>query len=201
MLKYNLLKSETNSPNLALLVHGRLGNLSVMSIFKNSIPKDWNILFVEAPYEDEESHKGYSWWIKDSEDKEKQKRFSLNELIETLFYVEESNSLNLSNRVAIGFSQGGAILSLLVQEKPELFSKLALLSSFALNNSDCNPDLSKLEVLVSHGSEDQIITLTQNRNSQKVLIDLGASIQEVLDDTGHKLGRNGMKKLKEWVKE
>jgi predicted esterase len=200
MLNYNLIQSNSNV--LAVLIHGRAGNISVMSIFKNSIPKDWNILFIEAPLEDPIG--GFSWWIKDAEIKspeikEDQIGNSLQKLEETLLHVENNLPNIISKRVGLGFSQGGAILSLLVQKRPRLFSKIALLSSFALNFPTNSESLSSLSVLVSHGEKDEVVTLEQNRESIKNLRDKGARIEEVLDHTGHKLGKNGMKRLKNWI--
>lgn len=199
MLNYNLIQG--NSSVLAVLIHGRAGNISVMSIFKNSIPKDWNILFIEAPYTDPIG--GFSWWIKDSDPKNKDEQInnSLKELQETLVFAEDQLSSLIAKRIGLGFSQGGAILSLLVQKNPKTFSKIALLSSFALKFEPSSNILNSLQVLVSHGEKDEVVSLKQNRESVKNLSNKGAQIEEVLDDTGHKLGKNGMKRLKSWIVE
>lgn len=203
MLKYNFVKQGAENSPLVILVHGRAGNISVMSIFKNTIPKNWNLLFLEAPYVDPEEG-GFSWWIKGLQNRKQQILDSVSLIKKVIDHVKETNSLNPKNIIGIGFSQGGAILSRVVYSNPKLLSKLALLSSFALsNNSDldsvkeCN--LENLEVYVAHGIKDDVVTFDYNQQSILHLKKLGAKIKVVTDETGHKLGRNGMKALKSFL--
>jgi hypothetical protein len=59
--------SEKADSPLAILVHGRAGNIEVMSLFKNSIPENWHLIYVQAPIEDPIG--GFSWWLVDDQNR------------------------------------------------------------------------------------------------------------------------------------
>lgn len=198
MLNYNVVKQGSKTSPLALLVHGRAGNISVMSIFKHSIPKDWNLLFIEAPYVDPEEG-GFSWWIKGAEDRKEQIDKSAQSIKEIITQVKKVEDLNPNHIIALGFSQGGAILSRVVYSNPSLISKLALLSSFALSANIDNCNLSNLKVYIAHGTEDKVVSFDYNQQSILNLSKFGAKYTVVTDETGHKIGRNGMKGLKAFL--
>src|SRR5690554_2491711 len=115
-LKYSLTKGFSPESPLVVLVHGKAGHLTIMSIFARYIPEGTAILFVEAPYPDPIG--GYSWWLEGNAPKESAK-----------FLYEELQSIFLNENIrpevitGVGFSQGGAILSLIVQRDPTFFSK------------------------------------------------------------------------------
>lgn len=202
----------TNSDNpLFVFVHGRGGNVDVMRPFLRVIPEDSNYLFIQAPEaENDKSVGGYSWWQVGQKDKVP---IRAQEVIVFLKTFISENRLSPSKIIGLGFSQGGALLSSLVQIEGVLFERIALLASFVVQNpepnnvrqsdhSANNSDTQKIQtkVLMIHGTADQIITIERAEESVEILKQLGTVIEIFKEESiGHKLGIQGMKKLKEWV--
>jgi predicted esterase len=184
---------------LVFLVHGRAGTLSVMSIFERSIPDTWHRVFVQAPHADPIG--GFSWWDIQSDDtvrseQRERSRVALAALIEG--YAAQQG-LTPQFSVAIGFSQGAAMLSLIMQEEVLGLRGVALLSGFVLESSS-NRQPKSPSVFVFHGTRDDIIPLSRAERGIDFLRERGYSVTKVLEDVGHKVGIQGMKSLGTWLK-
>lgn len=198
LLWRSLRQNEPDAPTV-YFIHGRAGNISSMQPFARLIPESFNLFAVEAPKEDELG--GYSWWR--MEEKELFPALHLettNTLLKSINTLEQSLKLNPKLRLACGFSQGGMILSLALQIAPERFDGIALLSSQVLKlpkpperSSEAFP-----EVIIAHGTKDEIIPVEKATRSEAFLSELGCEVYTVLDEVGHKVGREGMKALREW---
>lgn len=196
------------SAPLAFLVHGRAGNIDVMSIFQRQLPAAWNFVQPQAPLAD--SIGGWSWWD-----------ISIERQAQAAFIAEQSNNfaawinavtthhqLAPEFLVAIGFSQGAGLLSRVMLNNPALFSGVALLSGFVVCNGESFEPTgnSKLQatqfrssVFVAHGTEDQTIPVAKAESGILYLRERGFTVTTALDRTGHKIGTSGMKALKHWL--
>jgi len=185
--------SDVTSP-LVLLVHGRAGNLGVMSLFAHSLPPHVHVVTVQAPLEDPIG--GYSWWRLNTEDAPKD---GMRILVSFLEAFLNTHSLTPSKKISFGFSQGGAVLSLIAQNSPELFDGIALLASFVLR--DTVVEGRKLpSILMAHGRHDDVVSIDKARSGAEYLRQYGYSVELHEDDTGHKVGSQGMKALKTWYR-
>ncbi len=195
-LLYKIRKTNINAPT-ALFVHGKDGNIHVMDIFKRCIPETWNILNVQAPLELETGK--FSWrdtnstgdWI--AEQKE-----SADILYQSFLAIVKKENLSNKKTVAFGFSQGGMIASLLAQLNPSLFSGVAVLSSLI-------PEVLVKETklpsfFIFHGTNDERIPFSKAIRSKDYLLRNKANVVFVKEDVGHKIGVQGMRELKNWVK-
>ncbi|MCB0337629.1 MAG: hypothetical protein KDD62_15040, partial [Bdellovibrionales bacterium] len=141
---------------LVLLVHGRGGDRNVMWSFNRSIPSNFHILAPEAPLMDPEIG-GYSWWlIHDRENRDSMIAESVTRLTEFYRLVLGALALEPEVCIACGFSQGGALLSEVVNQNLIPCAGLGLLSSFVLPRV-FRADLP--EVFIAHGRHDEIIPL------------------------------------------
>ena len=188
---------DEHSP-VVFFIHGRAGNLSVMSAFNRCVPNDFTIIYPEAFLPDPSG--GFSWW---DISKEEGLRESITFAKEKLFaFMRDSltfYSLNPEKRFAAGFSQGGAILSLILQDHPEFLDKAALLASFVLSQDE-KPKGTRLPlVFMAHGTLDGVVSIDRARQGACVLQEKGFSVTYIEDDTGHKVGTKGMAGLKEWI--
>ncbi len=193
-LRYKHLCNFEKTAPLVVLVHGRAGNFDVMWAFKRAMPEGVNFVAPQAPLPDAG---GFSWW--EIGKPKEEMRESAQRAAETLAvfvnqYIAQSN-LAPSRLLLVGFSQGGALISLAIQQETLLVHGAALLASFAIKLPD-----SKINcpVFIAHGSNDEVIPLSQSESSRDYLLSCGAKVDFVVDDVGHKVGVNGMKELKAW---
>lgn len=201
-LKHKFQFSEAPGPlPLFIFVHGRAGTIDVMSIFKRALPKDAHLVFVEAPYPDPIG--GFSWWLLDETPSQIQtaKEAGIRALNSFISEFPRYYDLDVSKRIAFGFSQGGAMLSLLVRIHPSLLSGLALLASFVpeLEEREPGADLSHLELFVAHGRMDRVVTIDTLQSSLPRLTTKGAKLTMCQEDVGHKVGRESLKALTAWA--
>lgn len=187
---------EASAP-LVVFVHGRGGNLTITRPFVRCVPTSVHRLFVQAPHEDPEVG-GYSWWRIGSDDRP----LDSAQLLKTFLgnFVEALPSPP-SKIAALGFSQGGAILSMLMQQDQGYFSHVALLASFVLEvqGSLEQARSSRTSVMVVHGREDTTVPLEQAQKGVEYLRTRGYSVAFHIDEKiGHKVGVQGMKALTTW---
>lgn len=192
---------------LVLLVHGRAGTLDVMWTFRRCLPEGCNIIAPQALLAD--SIGGYSWWsMTNPSDKvalEKGVELAYDKL--KLFISSSIQFYNLqpSKILALGFSQGGVLLSAYLQKQPQFFAGVALLASFVsrLKAVDYEriiaiPEQSKTRIFMAHGVEDQTVTIEAAYKGRDHLKSLGFEVAFVEDPVGHKVGRQGMRALTAW---
>jgi phospholipase/carboxylesterase len=200
-------QAEPEAPVL-ILVHGRAGNLNVMQAFKSVIPSGTSVVSVQAPLEDPEG--GYRWWSFDSSidtsPKTKEAAFTAAKtFIDWLQDFLLEHKLKPRRIIALGFSQGAALLSCVVQVKVSLFYGVALLAGFVLKSPELPETLSAAEpkprVFFAHGSNDEIVPLSVAQEGANYLNQNGYQVSFVSDSVGHKIGVSGMKALKIWLEE
>ena len=188
---------DPKNPSL-FMVHGRGGNINVMDIFIRCIPEDFNIISIESPFSDPIG--GYSWWRVDtSEDYSK----SLNIIEENLRDIVKEFGLDETKLHGMGFSQGGAILSCILQKNACFFDSVLMLASFVpeiinLKISEKNTNLKYTKILLINGTTDEIVSKDKATKSNLYLQKIGFESEQFFEDVGHKIGREGMKKIKEW---
>lgn len=180
---------------LFVLVHGRAGNFDVMWAFKRVMPEGVNLLAPQAPLSD---GAGFSWWEigKPKEEMRAAAQDAANGLGVFVESYVAANKLTPRAVVLVGFSQGGALISVLAQNGRMAINGVALLASFAIKIAGSRV---ACPVFIAHGSSDEIITISQSESSRDYLKSCGAEVTFVVDDVGHKVGVSGMRALKEWT--
>jgi phospholipase/carboxylesterase len=185
------------SEPLVVLIHGRAGHKEVMLAFRRCIPDSFGLLLPEAPYEDPHDG-GKSWWIINAPDYKEQMNSSLTQLAALIENYRSIHNLLPRSVIVAGFSQGGAMASLLLQEESiGNLHGVALLASFAIEKREL-PLTSAPEVFLAHGTEDHIVPIEKATRSQEFFEGLGCEVLLVTDPVGHKVGRQGMRDLTEW---
>jgi len=196
----NLRKGEAKNSPLVYFVHGRAGNLSVMSSFMNVLPRDYSVISVQGIMPD--AIGGYSWWDVNShgQEVEQQQEKSVRMLIEFMSSATEQYNLEPAKTLAFGFSQGAGLLSLIAQTRPDLLDGVALLSGFVIERSGSARGSSLPEIFMAHGELDETIPLEQAIKGREYLQRKGYTVEFVSDEkAGHKVGIQGMRALKKWA--
>ena len=191
----------TQAP-LVLMLHGRAGDRSSMRIFRRVLPAQSNIIFAQGPYPDPKG--GFGWWRGSAfgpnpHDWRQQGRSSAQDLTQALIRIEEQYGLRPAIRLGFGFSQGAAVLSLIIQLDPGFLHGAALLSGFVLEAETPLNVSQYTRVLVAHGSSDQKIPLALSREGVEKLRAKGYSVVYLEHDNGHKMPTSAMQDLERWV--
>jgi phospholipase/carboxylesterase len=187
---------------LLYLVHGRVGNLDLMWAFRRTFPPHWNVLSVEAPIPDVEGAlTGFSWWtIGATSGQEGAPNAWQNHLAPFVSKVEAQYQLSPRFRTALGFSQGGAVLSVGAQRSPEVFDGVGLLASFVVKVPIGNSAAAKRpKVFIGHGTDDQVVTISRAEEGRAYLDGLGYETSFATDPVGHKLGSGTVRALSGWL--
>ena len=187
---------------LVILVHGRAGTYSLMWTFKRALPEGINIIAVQAPLQDPIG--GWSWWQVSGATKEirvgeiDDASQKLKSFIERCI---KHYDLAPSNTLALGFSQGAALLSRLILERPQSLQAVALLAGFVLRPGDFNETPGLLDgkpIFIGHGTLDDVVPVEKAQEGRALLEKLGANVTWSTDEVGHKLGSATMRELKDW---
>lgn len=179
------------------LVHGRAGNRGVMWAFRRILPEGISIIAPEAPLADPIG--GFSWWqIGEKEAMRAEREVSIRRLEAFIGQAEDLYGLRPARRVALGFSQGAAMLSLLMQRNCSLFSAVGLLSGFVVEDSVTLAGRLP-SVFIFHGSNDETVTIDRAYRGRDYLMQKGAEVTFCEEPVGHKVGVAGMRALKDWI--
>lgn len=97
----------------------------------------------------------------------------------------------------LGFSQGAAFSSLLLLNYPNWIRRTALVSGFIpnLELTFHRPSLAGHRVLVSHGTQDEVIPFSDAQRSTEFLLSLGAEVVFCKSNTRHKIGAYCLEQL------
>lgn len=208
MLEHIWLRKTDESNECCIFVHGRAGNYSVMSAFSSLIPSRLSIVSIQAPFPDtpptSAQKTAFSWWndmFRDQPSEEQKKQ------IESSFDKIEKfiDSLELKPRIAVGFSQGAAMLSLYIQRKPQTLKACALLAGFVLKNEEPEYYEKKpgsgpeCKIFMTHGTNDQIIDINWAKEGYSLLKNKGFNLTFLETDAAHKVAASAMTELKKWL--
>ena len=194
----------TSGSPMVLLTHGRTGTSDVMWFFTRAFHQlQPLVLAPQGALPDELG--GFSWWPVNTSDPQASARTHVagDNIWEAqdkiIHFIERARSyFGFSSVIALGFSQGGALVSSLSLRAPELFSGVALLASFVprivfeeprfVDSRVTDGSLKLPPYLFCHGTQDEIVTLERAQLSIDSLRSVGASVELVTDDVGHKVG-------------
>jgi predicted esterase len=193
-LVYHFEPGDNPEAPLFVFVHGRAFDMFAMRIFERSIPSDVGKLYIQAPFADPEG--GFCWWNMFSSQNPVEGVDALEE-----FLLENNQTLQIkpSYTVGYGFSQGAAVLSNFIQKHPDYFAGVALLAGFVLKVEEALPHVqSKAKVLMIHGTLDEKVAIERAKEGSVILKGKGFEVEFLENEVGHKIGVEGMRRLKSW---
>jgi phospholipase/carboxylesterase len=189
------------SPRLMLLIHGFTGDENSMWVFARDLPAHYWIVAPRAPHGGEPS--GYSWRPPQFENMDGLSLDLLRSSAEALIHLvdEYSSSAGFEARVfdVMGFSQGGAMSSLLAFLYPQRIRKTGILAGFVpggLEELVSQRPLRDKPFFVAHGTKDEMVSIDRARASIEILQQAGANVTYCEDEVGHKLSISCLRALK-----
>ena len=209
-LQYLVREPQNITPETPILfmLHGYGSNEEDLFSFVPTLPEDWLVVSFRAPKVS--NYGGYAWFDIDFNNPEnfvdeQEANDAVTMVLQNILKV--SNHYGLTNNAThlCGFSQGGMIVYTLALQHPELFSKIAILSSYPEEKmlKNITKDKKKLEPLrffISHGTDDAVVPLDWARKAADILYDLNAyfSFREYM--SGHGVNQKNYMDLMEFFK-
>ncbi len=185
---------------LLLLVHGWTGDENSMWIFVRNFPRSYEVIAPRAPYTTTPS--GYSWQAPQEGSHERPSFADLKPAVgQLLSFVDayaSRNDLDASQFNAMGFSQGAALVSMVVLMHPERVRRAALLAGFVPEGAEPLAEARPLAgkpLFIAHGTQDQMVNIEIARRSVKLLEQAGADVTYCEDDVGHKVSARCLRAL------
>lgn len=196
-------ESTDPSPRLMLLIHGHTGDENSMWVFARDLPSnDW-IVAPRAPFVTQPS--GYSWRPSQFENMNQLSLDLLRSSAEALLSLVDdySASIKIDARVfdVMGFSQGGAMSSLLAFLYPQRIRRVGILAGFVPSGLDGLVSRRPLEgkpFFVAHGTKDETVPIGRARASIELLEQAGARVTSCEDEVGHKVSVTCLRSLKQF---
>lgn len=184
------------SAPLVFLIHGRAGTFDVMWAFRRCLPEHCNIIAPQAPEPDELG--GYSWWDVNVGGASLEAATPSLQLLQRFINASPAHySLEPQAQIALGFSQGAGILSLLLQSGAHPLSGVALLAGFVIEAADASAP-PRPRVFMAHGTNDDIIPVSRALRGKEFLEKRGFEVEFHEDAVGHKVGAPSMRHLTDW---
>ena len=209
------IREATEQPSrLLLMLHGFTGDENSMWVFARDLPKHFWMIAPRAPHKAELF--GYSWRALQPGTLRPAQggafgRPSFEELLpaaEALIRLvdeyQASAGIEAGDFDVMGFSQGGAMSSLLAILYPQRICKVGILAGFVpggLEEDIQKRPLAGKKIFVTHGTKDDMVSIDRARASMGLLEQAGASITYCEDDVGHKVSLNCMKALRSYLED
>ena len=184
-----------------VMLHGWGGDENVMWIFAHTVPQGWLILAPRGIHPDGEG--GFNWGphmpgIQSGVAGYTEATGALEGFIRSL---PDLYGAVPARTYLMGFSQGAAMSFVLAFIRPGLLSGIAGLAGMIPSGVEPlapHRPLEGLPVFMANGTEDERVPIAEARKSVERIKAAGAQVTYVEEQVGHKIGREGMRALKEW---
>ena len=200
--------SHSKAPKRVLLMlHGWTGDENSMWVFARKLSSEYAIIAPRAPFLAPKEKGGYSWrdlkpgtWGSPTLDELRPPADGLVSLVDQWLAT-----LNIADARfdIVGFSQGGALATLLAILYPQRIRKMAVLAGFVpkgVGEAHLKPGLlDGIDCFWAHGTQDDMITFERGRSSAEMLEKAGAQIQFCAADVGHRVSRDCRRALDDFL--
>lgn len=192
---------------ILVLLHGYGSDKNDLFSFVPDLPEDWLVVSFQAP--NTTPYGGYSWYDIDFSDSDKfinvaQAEASIQLIIKQIEDIKNQYQINSKVHLC-GFSQGGILSYALALQNPELFQKVACLSTYPeqkiLQNIKDKKSLEHLRFFVSHGTEDNVIPLEWGKKGYELLYDLSLFFSFREYQNGHGINAKNYQDLMQFFRQ
>lgn len=124
-----------------------------------------------------------------------------NELADFVSAAVKENSLDASQVVAVGYSNGANIASAMMLLRPEILRGAILLRGQIPLIPERLLDLTGKAAFLSSGKFDPIVDANGANELAQLLTKAGAAVTHVWQQSGHELSRNDIDAAREWLRD
>jgi len=186
---------------LALLLHGWGGDEHAMDVFGAAFGPGWLLASPRAPFPVPTG--GYAWYPLGPNGQPDLQALghSLAGLISLLDQWAHNPALDPRRRLAVGFSQGGAMAAALALRAPERLAGVAIFSGFlppGLGDDPPRP-LTGLWAFIAHGLQDPMVPGEAARALADRFRRAGAEVTLVEYAGGHKMEAPAWRAFRAWL--
>jgi phospholipase/carboxylesterase len=196
-------ESANPSRRLLLMIHGFTGDENSMWVFGRDMPEQYWIVAPRALYAGHPD--GYSWRPPQYENLNQLSLDQLRESADALIHLVDDYSasaeLDAGNFDVMGFSQGGAMSSVLAFLYPQRIRKAGILAGFVpsgLESLVLRRPLEGKPFFVAHGTKDETVPIDLAHASVAILEQAGAQVTYCEDEVGHKVSIPCLRGLKKF---
>jgi phospholipase/carboxylesterase len=189
---------QTRRPGV-VLIHGWTGNETAMRIFQPVMPPE---AIVISPRGVVAAGEGYGWVDRQAGDASYLAGVAA--LQAFVRHLPEVYPVNPARLVLVGFSQGGAMSLSLALAAPELVAGVAVLAGYlpARACAQITPaSLAGRPIFIGHGTQDTTVPLADAGLMREALEAGGADVSYHEYPTAHKVNRQWLDDLKQWLAE
>ena len=198
--------TELPNPKLLVMIHGFTGDENSMWVFSYGLSHDYWMIAPRAPYPTEPS--GYSWRPR-LEGTFGRPSFEMlkpaaDDLIQVIDEYTASVKIDPAQFDVIGFSQGGAMVSLLGLMYPNRIRKMGVLAGFVPSGAEefiADRPIAGKKVFVAHGALDEMVPADRARDSIKQLEAAGAQVEYCEDEVRHKMSPKMLRAMEAYLKD
>ena len=209
---YELIEGGRKAPKpLIVYLHGFKQNIANFKpLVEPLLPLEAYHLFVQAPYplydrsrEKRVDEWGRAWYLYDGN----QPQFlrSLEDAAQLLEGIVDnvSQQLSVSRTAVMGYSMGGYLAGYYGLSRSDSIEDLIVVGSRIKTEvfEGQEQNVSHLNVLALHGQQDRSVQSIPQKESCAVLSQWGANVQFDELQEGHKLTRNYLDKIKDWLEQ
>jgi phospholipase/carboxylesterase len=174
---------------LLILIHGWGGNENSLWELTSGLPGDYRILAPRGTFFKAEGEYGWRPTILGRRSRLEENLSPARDLVARIDAWSAENSVDATHFTVLGFSQGAALVYVLAHLFPQRLSGAVVLSGYPPRGLELPGDsLMDIPFLVAHGTQDDIIAITDARKALPMLAEAGARVTWLEEDVGHKAG-------------
>ena len=180
------------SAPIAIALHGLGHHKEGFSKLAARLPASWRVISADAPLR---YGRGYAWYRFRCLEAEADLKRSTQAVIKLAERLKERYP-SAPKPVLFGFSQGGVMSLSALNQAPLMWSAVASLSGYWLNQASPHsaPQLSP-PLLITHGTQDRVVPLKRGERAASLLSEAGYSVAWQGFEGGHTVSREAMRAL------
>ena len=188
------------------MIHGFTGDENSMWVFSHGFPHDYWMFAPRAPHPVETG--GYSWRARldgtFGRPSFEMLKPAADDLIQVIDEYAASVNIDPAQFDVIGFSQGGAMTSMLGLLYPDRIRKMGVLAGFVPSGADefiSSRPLAGKKVFVAHGTLDEMVPVDRAYDAVKQFEAAGAQVDYCEDEIKHKMSPKLLRALGAYLKD
>ena len=202
-------KTITKNRKTIILLHGLGGNENDLFAFTNQFPEEYLIISVRAPFK--QSTNSYAWFEVQLYKYRREINFEQAEksrliIKQFINQIVERYNADSSNITILGFSQGAVMAYSVGLTAPEKVKNIAVFGGRILDEikplqSTNLESIKHLNILISHGSYDEMMPFNYALQAYKYLNSLECEIELKIYPTTHTISSNQIADFNLWLKQ
>ena len=198
------IKQNSSIRRIIILLHGYGSNMKDLASLSEFIDDTENLyISINAPIKLVEfGPQSFAWFeigaIEDIAQKNHAIEKSTDLIIDTINHIVDIFDVSSIPIILAGFSQGGMMAMRIALTTTQNFDGVAALSSRLITKTSSK--VNNLNFFISHGIKDNVIDISEGRNTRDLLEESGHTVKYQEYDMGHEISADCLTDLTNWLK-